>query len=74
MSQKLSAEGEMIAAYGTAMTAAFQVLIMCLQNNGTLERGEFQEALRTYMEISKHEVGNEIVLALLHDLRQRLLD
>jgi hypothetical protein len=73
MSKKLSAEGEIIAAYGAAMTAAFQVLITTLQNNGPLERGEFQDALRTYMEVAKHQSNNEIVLALLHDLRRGLM-
>jgi len=30
---KLSPEGEVIAAYGAAMVAAFQVLINCLEEN-----------------------------------------
>jgi hypothetical protein len=71
---KKSEEVEIIAAYGAAMTAAFQVLVSTLQNNGSLERGEFQEALRLYMELFKHKSDSEVVLALLHDLRQGLMD
>jgi len=33
MTGKLSPEGEVIAAYGAAMVAAFQVLINCLEEN-----------------------------------------
>ena len=33
---KLSPEGEVIAAYGAAMVAAFQVLIYCLEENDAL--------------------------------------
>ncbi len=70
MPKKLSEETGAIAA----MTAAFQVLIFCLQNNGTLERGEFQEGLQEYIEQSKKEVGNEAVLTILQDLHQSLVD
>jgi hypothetical protein len=31
-------------------TAAFQVLVNCLQQNGTLQVGEFPETLRIYIE------------------------
>jgi hypothetical protein len=37
---KLSPEGEVIAAYGAALVAAFQVLINCLEENGALEPGQ----------------------------------
>jgi hypothetical protein len=37
---KLSSEGEVIAAYGAAMIAAFQVLVSCLEEN---EDGKEQE-------------------------------
>lgn len=33
MTGKLSPEGEVIAAYGPAMVAAFQVLINCLEES-----------------------------------------
>lgn len=72
--QKLSGEAEIIAAYAAAMTAAFQVLVSALQRNGSLARGEFQESLRLYMEVLKHQPDSEVVLALLHDLRQGLMD
>jgi hypothetical protein len=41
----LSPEGEVIAAYGAAMVAAFQVLINCLEENDTLLPGQFPNAL-----------------------------
>jgi hypothetical protein len=73
MTKKLSQDQEIIAAHMAAMTAAFQVLIHCLQENGALERGQVPEALRVYMEMAKHQKDNEIQLALLDDLRQALL-
>lgn len=72
--QKLSAEHEIIAAHIAATTAAFQVLVHCLQENGALQRGQVPEAIRVYMETVKHRQGNEVELALLHDLRQALID
>jgi hypothetical protein len=36
---KLSPEGEVIAAYGTAMVASFQVLFNCLEENEALAAG-----------------------------------
>jgi hypothetical protein len=42
---KLSPEGEVIAAYGAAMVAAFQVLINCLEENDALLPGQFPDAL-----------------------------
>jgi hypothetical protein len=45
---KLTPEGEVIAAYGAAMVAAFQVLINCLEENDALLPGQFPEALRVY--------------------------
>jgi hypothetical protein len=47
---KLSPEGEVIAAYGGAMVAAFQVLINCLEENDALLPGQFPDALAVYME------------------------
>ena len=38
---KLSPEGEVIAAYGAAMIAAFQVLINCLEENEALQPYSF---------------------------------
>jgi hypothetical protein len=57
-----------------ATTAAFQVLVHCLQESGALERGQMSEALLTYMEMAKHQKDNEIQLALLNDLREALLN
>lgn len=74
MAKKLSPESELIAAYGTAMTAAFQCLVVALQNNGALNRGEFQRVLADYMKISTEERGNDLVINLLRDLQQGLLD
>ena len=73
MTQPLSPDGEAILAFTTAHTAAFQVLVTCLQSNGALARGEFQETLRLYMEAAKDRQP-PAALAILHDLRQSLLD
>jgi hypothetical protein len=73
---KLSPEGEVIAAYGAAMVAAFQVLVGCLEENEAIHPGQFPEALRVYMEMIKSSKGdvNDITLALLHDIRAATLD
>lgn len=72
--KKLSAEHEIIAAHMAATTAAFQILVHCLQENGALARGQVPEAIRVYMETVKHRQGNDVELALLHDLRNALID
>jgi hypothetical protein len=73
---KLSPEGEVIAAYGAAMVAAFQVLINCLEENDALLPGQFPEALRVYMEMVKSREGDvsDMTLAVLHDVRAATLD
>lgn len=71
--KKLSPEGEALSAHIAATRAAFQVLISCLQRNGTLERGEYQEMLAVYMESVKR-TGDPVMLALLDDLRRSLMD
>jgi hypothetical protein len=38
---KLSPEGEVIAAYGAAMLAAFQVLVSCLEENEACTQDSF---------------------------------
>ena len=67
---KLSPEGEVIAAYGAAMVAAFQVLVSCLEENEAVHPGQFPEALRVYMEMTKSREGdvNDMTLAVLHDI------
>jgi hypothetical protein len=40
---KLSPEGEIIAAYGAAMVAAFQVLLNCLEENDAVARNVSQQ-------------------------------
>ena len=65
---------EVTTAYFEAMTAAFQVLVLTLQSNGSLKQGEYQEALRVYMEVFKHKPNSEIALALMHELRQGMLN
>jgi hypothetical protein len=72
---KLSPEGEVIAAYGAAMVAAFQVLINCLEENDALQPGQFPAALAVYMEMVKSTQGNGsgVTLAVLHDLRTATL-
>ncbi len=39
MTGKLTPDGEVIAAYGAAMVAAFQVLINCLEENDAVSAG-----------------------------------
>jgi hypothetical protein len=70
---KLSQEGEVIAAYGAAMVAAFQVLLSCLEENQAMHPGQFPEALRVYMEMVKSRQGDisDMTLAVLHDIRWR---
>lgn len=69
----MSPEHEVLAAHIAATTAAIQVLVSCLQRNGALERGEYQEMLRVYMESVK-STGDPTMLALIHDLRMSLMD
>ena len=72
---KLSPEGEVIAAYGAAMVAAFQVLINCLEENDALLPGRFPAALGVYMEMVKSRQGDvsDVTLAVLHDMRTATL-
>ena len=72
---KLSPEGEVIAAYGAAMVAAFQVLINCLEENGAMEPGQFPAALGVYMEMvkSRQREVSDVTLAVLHDMRTATL-
>jgi hypothetical protein len=74
--KKLSPEGQVIAAYGAAMVAAFQVLISCLEESDALQPGQFPEALGAYMEMVKSRKGgvNDMTLAVLHDIRTATLD
>jgi hypothetical protein len=73
---KLTPEGEVIAAYGAAMVAAFQVLLNCLEENEAVHPGQFPEALRVYMEMLKSKKGDvsDITLAVLHDIRMATLN
>lgn len=76
MTKKLSPEGEIIAAYGAAMVAAFQVLINCLEENDAVRPGQFPNALGVYMEMIKSKQGDvsDMRLAVLHDIRAATLD
>jgi hypothetical protein len=73
---KLSPEGEIIAAYGAAMVAAFQVHLNCLEENDAVLPGQFPEALRVYMEMVKSRKGDvsDMTLAVLHDIRMATLN
>jgi hypothetical protein len=73
---KLSSEEEVIAAYGAAMVAAFQVLVSCLEENEAIHPGQFPEALKVYAEMTKSREGavSEMTLAVLHDLRVATLE
>ena len=73
---KLSPEGEVIAAYGAAMVAAFQVLISCLEENEAVHPGQFPAALAVCMETVKSNKGkvSDMTLAVLSDIRAATLD
>ena len=73
---KLSPEGEVIAAYGAALVAAFQVLLSCLEENEAVHPGQFPAALAVYMEMVKSNKGevNDLTLAILNDIRAATLD
>jgi hypothetical protein len=73
--RKLTQHGEVIAAYGAAMVAAFQVLINCLEESDALLPGQFPEALGVHMEMVKSRQGNvsDLTLAVLHDIRTATL-
>jgi hypothetical protein len=73
---KLTPEGEVIAAYGAALVASFQVLINCLEESDALQPGQFPKALGVYMEMVKSRSGevNEMTLAALHDIRAATSD
>ena len=63
---------EALASYDSAMTAAFQVLIHCLQRNGALKSGQYQEELMRYLEITRDK-ASPVKTAILEDLRDSLL-
>jgi hypothetical protein len=67
--RNLSRAGEVIAAYGAAMVASFQVLINCLEESVALLPGQFPDALRVDMEMVKSRKGDvsDMTLAVLHD-------
>jgi hypothetical protein len=73
---KLSPEGEVIAAYGAAVVAAFQVLNSCLEESDALLPGQFPAALSVYMEMIKSKTGavSEMTLAVLHDIQTATAD
>jgi hypothetical protein len=73
---KLSPEGEVIAAYGAALVAAFQVLINCLEESDALLPGQFPDALGVYMEMVRSRKGgvSDMTFAVLHDIRTATLD
>jgi len=73
---KPSPEAEGLAAQGAAMVTAFQVLVGCLEEQGALEPGQFPEALRVFMEMTKSREGdvNDMALAILHEIRAATLD
>lgn len=73
---KLSPEGEVIAAHGAAMVAAFQVLIHCLEERDALVPGQFAQAVGVHMELVKSRTGgvSDMTLAVLHELRTALLN
>jgi hypothetical protein len=61
MSENLSPEGEAIVAYGAATMAAFQVLVGCLQSNGSPEHGQFPEAVRLFIDASSDKTEEPVL-------------
>lgn len=55
----------------TAVVAAFQVLVGCLEENEAIHPGQFPKALRVYKEMTKSRDGaiSAMALAVLHDIR-----
>ena len=76
MTGKLLPEGEVIAAYGAAMVAAFQVHINCLEESYAVLPGQFPDALGVYMEMVKRRKGDvsDMTLAVLHAIRTTAQD
>jgi hypothetical protein len=70
MPKQLSPDGEVLAAHMAATTAAFQVLIGCLEETRALVPGQFPHAMETYMEVVKSREGvvNDMTLAMLNDI------
>lgn len=73
---KPSPEAEVLEAHRAATVAAFQVLINCLEENEALQPGQFPEAIRVFMEMTKSREGdvNDMTIAMLHEIRAATLD
>jgi hypothetical protein len=58
------------------MVAGFQVLVNCLEENEAVHPGQFPEALRVHMRMTKGREGdvNDMTLAMLHDIRMATFD
>jgi hypothetical protein len=56
------------------MVAAFQVLIICLEESDALLPGQFPDALAVYMEMVKGNKGSDMAIAILHDIRAATAD
>ena len=67
-----SQEIDVMAVHMSATTLAFQALVLCLQNKGVLEPGEFPEMLRVFIEGMKDR-HPDVTLTLLDDIRRSLL-
>jgi hypothetical protein len=55
---------------------SIRVLVRCLESSGALPRGEYADALLTYIEASAkgNPQASDVMLALMHELRMSLLD
>ncbi|MCO4316367.1 hypothetical protein M8997_004160 [Phyllobacterium sp. 21LDTY02-6] len=62
-----------LAAHMSATATAFQMLVICLQNNGALERGQFSRALGSYIEEAAGQTDSATI-RLLEDLKSALSD
>jgi hypothetical protein len=52
------------------------VLVGCLEENEAIHSGQFPEALRIYMEMTKSRTGDvsDLTLAVLHDIRMATMN
>jgi hypothetical protein len=72
MSDKTTREQEIIAAHIAATTTAFQLLVLCLQENEALRPGQFETALAELIAGYKPGSGKDTVFEMLNDLKLAL--
>lgn len=75
MADDRNEDRQIAAAMQAATMASIQVLVRCLESSGALQRGDYANALLTFMEAAKNDPqSSDVMLALMHELRAALLD